>query len=273
MNNTKKNDDPNKNDLEYSDSDGDSDGDGDGDNDGECGNKYKVKCRNTNKECIFQPRCCQIDIITKLPTGILCIGRSGSGKTMAIVELLTNKNLLADCFDFTYLYTGITPDPELIADLNLPPENIKINFSEDEVAALIKKLEKTVAKNTMKNTPSVLMIFDDILMKDKFLKSKTMVSLVTTNRHCNLSYIILSQYFRKLPSVVRTNASYLMVFPSSLIELEKLSEEQCPPQMSKKEFIKIAQHATMDKYSFLSINTKVEAGKQLRKGFDKILSF
>jgi hypothetical protein len=199
------------------------------------------------------------------------VGKSGSGKTMAIINMLTNKNMLDDVFDFVYLFSGIKPDPELIKPLKLPQHQVFNDFTEDDVKTLMTKMERSVEKNGMKNTPSVLFIFDDILGKPKFLKSETMSKLITTNRHMNISVIILSQYFRKLPPVVRTNASYYMVFPSSLVEIEKVADELCPPNISKKKFIDIIQYATDAKFNFISINTKCDKDMMLRKNFGQIL--
>jgi hypothetical protein len=236
-------------------------------------NRYKVVCLKNNKECIDQPNCCQIELLPKLPTGIISIGRSGSGKTMATVTMLTKKYLLKDVFDYTYMYTGgIDPDEDLIKDLELSKENIFTDFKEQDIDDLMTKLQKSVKKNGMAKTPSVLMIFDDILGRPDFLKSKTLTKLVTANRHSNISYIIMSQYYKKLPPVARTNASYYMIFPSSASELEKIADELCPAGMNKKQFIKIAEHATKEQYSFLSINSKTKMSEQLRKNFDQILN-
>jgi len=144
---------------------------------------YAVKCLSNNKDCIWQPMCCQLEILPKLPTGFLVIGKSGSGKTMAVLNMLSNEHMLKDAFDFTYMFVGIKPDPEMISIIDLPKENIRENFTEEEVGELMLKMEKTVDKMGMKNTPSVLFIFDDILGRDKFLKSKVFTKLVTTNRH------------------------------------------------------------------------------------------
>ena len=133
-------------------------------------------------------------------------------------------------------------------------------------------MELTVKKQGFKNTPSVLFVFDDILGNTDFLKSKTLTKLATTNRHMNITYIICSQYYKKLPPVVRTNASYYLIFPSSQQELEKIADELTPPSMDKKQFLMIAKYATKEKFSFLSINSKCEPNKQLRKGFNKVLN-
>ena len=234
--------------------------------------KYAVKCLSNNKECIDQPRASSIELIPKLPTGMLVIGKTGSGKTMAVLNMLSNEHLLGNYFDFIYLFVGIKPDPEMIKVLNVPKQNIKKDFTEEEVENLMTKMEKTVEKCGMEKTPNVLMIFDDILGRPKFLRGKAFSKLVTTNRHMNITWIALSQYYKKMPSVARTNASYYMIFPSSLVELEKISEELTPPSMSKKQFLKLAQYATKGKYSFLSINTKSDPEKQLRKNFGTILS-
>jgi hypothetical protein len=235
-------------------------------------NRYKVKCLANNKSDIYQPRCCEIGMIPTLPTGMLCIGKTGSGKTISVLNMLSNKHMLKDTWDFIYLFVGVKPDPEMIKVLDIPKENIKKDFTEEEISNLMDKLERTVEKQGMANTPQCLFLFDDILGRPEFLRSKTFSKLVTTNRHMGITWIALSQYYRKMPVVARTNASYYMIFPSSMVELEKVAEELTPPNMNKKQFIKVAQHATNEKYSFLSINTKADPNKQLRKGFDKVLS-
>jgi hypothetical protein len=83
---------------------------------------------------------------------------------------------------------------------------------------------------------------------------------------------MLSQYYKGTPPVIRTNCSYNIIFPSSLQELEKIAEEQTPPNMNKKEFIKNIQYATEDEYSFMSINSRAKPQDRLRKGFNNILN-
>ena len=233
---------------------------------------YAVKIKKTNKDDVYQPNASKIGLLPNLPFGAVVIGKSGSGKTLAIVNMLTNPKLLADTFDYIYLFTGVKPDHELIKDLELDKSNIKVDFDEETVKAIMDKMEKTVDKQGFKNTPSVCFIFDDILGNTDFLKSKTLTKLATANRHMNISYIVLSQYYKKLPPVVRTNASYYMVFPSSDIEMQKIADELSPPSITKDQFLKIARHATIAKYSFLSINSKADPDKQLRKGFNTILN-
>lgn len=236
------------------------------------GNPYKIKVLENNKTDIVQPYCCKNQLIPSLPTGILVVGRSGSGKSNAVFNLLSNDRMLGNHFDFIYLFVGVKPDPQMIKILDIPKENIKKDFSEDDVKNIVNKLEKTVEKHGMKDTPQVLFIFDDILNIPKFLKSDTMTKIATQSRHCNLSWIVLSQYYKKIPPVIRTNSSYFLIFPSSEAEIIKIADELTPPNMSKKKFIQIAKHATNQKYQFLSINTKCDSDKMLRKNFDCILN-
>jgi hypothetical protein len=235
-------------------------------------NPFEVEVYKTNKEEIWQPSCCDCELLPKLPTTMLVIGRSGSGKTNAVVNLLQKENLLKDTFDYIYLFSGIKPDEELLKPLNIPKSQTFIDFLEEDVKKIMTKMENTVESIGMKKTPSVLFLFDDILGKPKFLRSETMSKLVTTNRHMNITCIILSQYFKKLPPVVRTNASYYMIFPSSMSELEKIADELTPPNKSKKEFIKLLQYATNEKYNFFSLNSKTSADKMCRKNFAQIIN-
>ncbi len=232
-------------------------------------NPYEIQIKNTNKDNLSQPESVDNDIFPSMPCGILIIGRSGAGKSQAMVNIVTNPNLLGNYFNEIYLLTDAKPDKELIKDLNLEKENIITDFDEEKVKSIMDKQEKIIQEETFKKSPKVLLVFDDILSNQKFLKSKTLTRLATANRHFNISYIFCSQYYKKLPAVVRVNARYYMIFPSSMSECEKIAEELCPPQMSKKQFIKYLQHATSKKYSFLSINANSE--NPLRRLFENVL--
>lgn len=233
------------------------------------GNPYEIQIKKTNKDNLDQPQSVELDIFPKLPAGMLVIGRSGSGKTQAIVNLMTNDALLGDYFDIVYLFTDTKPDKELIKDLKLEKKNIISDFDEKKVLEIMDKAERTIEQKGFKNSPKIMFIFDDILSRPKFLKSKAAVKLATANRHFNISYIFASQYFKKLPPVLRTNSRYYMIFPSSQAETIKMSEELTPARMDNKTFIKYLDHATKERYSFLTINT--DSQEPLRRKFENIL--
>ena len=232
-------------------------------------NPYEIKIKKTNIDQLDQPESVELDIFPKLPAGFLVIGRSGSGKTQAIVNMMTNTALLDDYFDIVYLFTDAKPDRELIKDLKLEKKYIISDFKEDQVLEIMNKAERTIQEKGFKNSPKIMMIFDDILSNQKFLKSKTVVKLATANRHFNISYIFASQYFKKLPPVLRTNARYYMIFPSSQSETIKMADDLTPARMSNKKFIELLGHATKERYSFLSINT--DSQEPLRRKFENIL--
>lgn len=232
-------------------------------------NPYEIKIKNTNKDNLDQPESVDNDIFPSMPCGILIIGRSNSGKTQAMVNMMTNDNLLGDYFDEVYLLTDAKPDKDLIKDLKLEKKNIITDFDEEKVKSIMDKQENIIQADGFKRSPKVMLLFDDILSNQKFLKSKTLTRLATANRHFNISYIFCSQYYKKLAAVVRVNSRYYMIFPSSMSEVEKIADELTPPQMSKKQFIKYLQHATSKKYSFLSINANSET--PLRRLFENVL--
>jgi len=232
-------------------------------------NPYEIQVKKTNKEGLEQPQSVELDIFPKLPAGILVVGRSGSGKTMAIVNMMTNPALLGDYFDIVYLFTDAKPDKELIKDLKLEKKYVITDFDEKKVLEIMDKAERTIEQKGFKNSPKIMFLFDDILSNPKFLRSKTATKLATANRHFNISYIFASQYFKKLPNVLRTNSRYYMIFPSSMNETEKMADELTPPRMDKKKFIKYLDHATKERYSFLTINT--DSQEPLRRKFENIL--
>jgi hypothetical protein len=226
----------------------------------------------TNKDDLNQPAGVENGILPKMPFGALLIGRTGSGKTLCMINMLTNPNLLEGYFDEIHLFVGVKPDQEMIKSLQLKKEHIYEDFKEEDVKNLFQKAEKEVGKKGMSKSKKRLFIFDDVLGNKRFMRSDTMRKLCTANRHANVSYMVLSQYYKFCSPVIRTNTSYIVYFPASDIENQKLADEQCPPNLTKKEFLKLVKYATKEKYSFLSINTRCECDKQLRKGFNDVIN-
>ena len=96
------------------------------------GNTYDVILSKTNKDDLYQPACCRNEVLPKLPFSAIVVGRSGSGKTVSMCSMLKNKNLLKDCFDYIFFFTGSKPDKEIIKDLHLKKDCIKIDFTEED---------------------------------------------------------------------------------------------------------------------------------------------
>ena len=239
--------------------------------------KYEVSCFETEKDKIDDskiPNACKVGIFPKKleQLGILIVGRTGSGKTNVLLEILTNPDLLGDAFEKKdiFLYSALKPDPKMIDTLKIPKKNIMKDWDENSVQTHLDKLEQK-AKKDFKSAPYTLLIFDDVLQKKKFLKSETFANLATCHRHFKCCYAVLTQYYKAISPVIRTNCSYIIFFASSQMETQKLYEEQAPHGYNKNKFLKCVDLATNEPYSFLSINTRAKYDEKLRKGFNLIM--
>ena len=235
----------------------------------------KIKPIKTDKSNIEQPEAVKKGILPSLPSSYLFVGRSGSGKSTNVANLLTNPDLLGGYFNYIAVFSDVACDDVLRNALKLPNENYITKFDEKSIDAFLTKMESNIAEMGLAKASKeykICLLFDDILSRQKFLKSNTMRKLITANRHFLVSVVILSQYLKSIPPVIRQNISGLVFYPSSLMEIEKLSEENAEPNTSKKEFIKLVQHATSTKHSFLFINRKADNGKRIRKGYDTLIS-
>jgi hypothetical protein len=239
---------------------------------------YKVKVFKTAKDDKFKhPRACQIGIFPpKLERfHSLIIGRSGSGKTNVMLHMLTDKNLLGGVFKpkNIFMFCGVKPDKGLVKELKIPKKNVITDFDDEKVLSMFASLEDVVERKGWSAAPKTLWLFDDILAKKKFLRGKALAQMASAGRHAALSFCCLSQYYKSLPPILRTNASYIIYFSANESENVKFADEQCPSFMSKKQFLKIIEHCTKEKYSFLALNTLAEKGKEVRKGFNNVVSF
>jgi hypothetical protein len=237
---------------------------------------YKVKVFKTAKDDNEkQPRACELGIFpSKLERfHTLIIGRSGSGKTNVMLHMLTDNHLLGNVFKSKniYLFCAVKPDKSITKALKIPKKNIIEDFDDSKVLQMFKELEDGVETKGWSKAPRTMWIFDDILSKKRFLRGKAIRQLATAGRHAKLSYCMLSQYYKALPPILRTNASYIIYFSANEAENFKFAEEQTPSFMRKKRFLQLIEHCTKEPYSFMALNTLANKGEEVRRGFNVIV--
>ena len=232
----------------------------------------EIQVYKSNKNKIKQPEASENNILPRLHCSYLVIGKSGSGKSNAVIHMLTSKKLLGGVFD-VILYLCDSPDDLFKENLKIPTENFIKDFTDEWMENLIEKQKNNIEKKGIDKTKNILLIFDDILSKRKFLNGNLIKKLVAECRHYNMSCIFNTQSYKNVPRVVRINCRGLILFPSSLGEVEKFAEENCLPNMSKKRFIQLIQYCTAEPYQFAFINhDSSNMQDKLRKNFNKIIN-
>lgn len=235
-------------------------------------NKSKIKLRPLQEQ----------KIIPSHPFRTILCGKSGSGKSMNLVNLLTRphmygpltRNKKSSYFDLIFLFSPTANCDDLVSHLDLD-EN-KIITEEDLFVPTLQhilKTQKSIIENkSLLESPKILIIFDDIQSAEKFIKSKDFTKVFIMGRHYNISTFVCCQSWTRLPRVCRLQASNIMLYPSANSELVLLTDEYTPPNKTKNKFMDLVKHATKEPYSFLHINNQCCNEDKFRKNLDKILN-
>ena len=238
-------------------------------------NKYKILPIETEKNKTPLKACMKEDVIPKFPFSMMISGRSGSGKSNCLMNLLTNENLLKNYFHYIVVFSptaGKYDDSYKV--LKLPSENFKNDFSADDLDNLIESRKELIDKKgiewVVKNS-RVLIILDDVIADRSFLNSPEALKMFALLRHYQVAIIVLMQSYNKLPRALRINANGTIVFPSTQSEIEVLLDEITPAGLQKKEFKKVIDYCTEGRYDFLYINSHAEPNKRIRKNLDQII--
>jgi len=209
------------------------------------------------------------------PFSLIFSGRSGSGKTNLLINLLTNPKMYGKYFHYMMVFSPTAKIDDLYKSLKIPDENLKTTFEPADLEHIIKMRMEQVKKKGIDKVAQgsrLLIIFDDTIANQNFLKSKEALEMFTLLRHYLVSVIILTQKYNKIPPAQRDNASGLFIFPSNRNEVELMKDELCPPFLDKKTFEKVVDYATNEKYSFLFINNKADNEQRYRKNLTEVIN-
>jgi len=244
----------------------------------------KIQVFKTNKMDILRRPLQDQHIIPSHPFRLLLVGRSGSGKTMNLINLMTRSHMYgrtkksekkSQYFDLVFLFspTGDAGD-DLIEHLDI--DDSKMITQESQFIPVLEHIIKTqkalIEKNGLLKSPKILLIFDDCQSAEKFLRSETFMKVFIAGRHYNISTIACGQSWTKFPRVIRLQASNIMLYPSSGSEVDLLVDEYTPPNKTKSQFRKLVEHATHEPFSFLHINNQANVAEKYRKNLDTVLT-
>jgi hypothetical protein len=170
-----------------------------------------------------------------LHTITLSCGPRKSGKTTLTFDVTKE---LGQRVDYCFV---MCPSPSAIEEFQqiVPRSFIYTQVDTDVISRIMTTQRKLIAKGRRRN---ILLILDDCLSTEGFGKSEAMTDLFQNGRHQQVTVIVIAQYIKTLPPLLRENVEYLFIFKTAntgvLEEYHKSYFNSALP--AKKEFFKVA---------------------------------
>lgn len=124
-------------------------------------------------------------------------------------------------------------------------------------------------------SPQVLVIFDDAIAESKLINSPEFLKLFIQGRHYNISSMVMTQSYVRVPRSVRLQATHVAMFPSRSSEIDRLYTEHGPRQLNKRDFTEMVQYATQptegDQFPFLYVDCFAPVKTRFRRNFTHTL--
>lgn len=244
-------------------------------------NSLKIVPFKTSKDKIKQRQIMIDKVIPSHPSSVIINGKSGSGKSNLLVNLLCRPEFYGcspnkHYFDEIFLFSptaGKMDDlcSHLINYTPLTQENIFNEFDQKKLISVLQEQKSDIEEKGIAKSRKLLILLDDIQADQAFLRSKAILKLFTMNRHYNTSTWLCGQSFTKTPRACRLQANNIFYFAGSQSETQKIIEEFSPPRLTKRDFEDLINEALDDQYNFLHINMRSAWRDRYRKNLDVLL--
>jgi len=210
----------------------------------------------------------------------IIVGRTGSGKTSALGSLLLLPEFYLNDFkgENIYIFSPLKNDfkmETIIKVKDIPESNISTDFDDDMLGMIYDKVVSDFERSVkLDETPEhVLIVLDDLSFSGA-LKSGTynnIARVFMNGRKQMVSILLTTQFYHHILNSVRQNASFVMLYNTSLRQLDSIMEEHnfLP---NKKMFISMFRQEVKKKTDFIVINHDNEPENMyLDKNFEPIL--
>jgi len=205
-------------------------------------------------------------ILPQPPFLMLGIGSVRSGKSNLLVNLMRREDMFGSEYfdDCLVISNTINNDPKgkFLKDAFRVEDHYEDGFITDLVEGQ-KKYER-------EDMPTSCLILDDIINKD-FKKNNEVSFLASRFRHYELSLMIFTQSFRSVSTIIRSNATDILIFrQQSSKEMDKIVEEYSDLTGTEQRFMDYYNIAHSENYSFLYIDAQQNPAK-FYKGFEELI--
>lgn len=137
----------------------------------------------------------------QIPSLSLFFAKSNSGKSHLMTYLLYNL-IRRDCINWVIVITCTSFNNHWASIVG--KEHVYDKFNEEDLINLLKMQGNLISSGKSKQG---LIIFDDVLGDAKF-NAEIFNKIASSGRHYNLSFFISSQHYKKIPPILRGNATY-----------------------------------------------------------------
>lgn len=203
-----------------------------------------------------------------LPMRLLLIAKTGQGKSNTLGNFLLKKEGYREDFlpENVFIFSGSVRGDEklsvIINELDVPKENIFGSFDEEVLTIIYDMLvenfnDKREDGETDPKELNSLIIFDDLAFTDKFKargSEDTIKKIFMNGRKFLISTIVISQKYSAVGTILRENASGIILGKSSNKQVELVEGDHNYLRQGKKAFMTMVREATEKRFSNLIIN-------------------
>ena len=229
--------------------------------------------KNKHEKKIYENVVMKSGLIPSHPESVNFVGPSGSGKSVNLIYMY--RNFYENYWHETYLFAFTGKSDDGFKNLDIPKNNIYTEDLEDNLNTIIDKQKKEVESVGFNKSKRLLIVLEDVSSSPKLIRSKVFTRLYTEVRHLNISVWSCSHKYKILSPVARANCMNLILYPLPSTELDSVSDDWCPPNLHKKEFMGLIRDAhTKDERlvrPFLYIKAKEPFKTRFRRGFEDTL--
>jgi hypothetical protein len=162
------------------------------------------------------------------------------------------------------------PGPELLQRILNDQRRALTQGNETNSKANMKRIGQR--RNKAKK---ILIIFDDAIAESKLINSDAFLKIFIQGRHYNISSMVMTQSYMKIPRSARIQATHVAMFPSKQTEIDRVYKEHGPKEISKKDFYELVSYAVTptddSPFPFLYIDVFAKPDDRFRRNYTERL--
>ena len=199
------------------------------------------------------------------------VAPTNSGKTNLIVNLLNRRQFYRKRFDYIILISSTYHLDDMWRKAK-GIDNVFESYDDEIINQIIEEQKKSLETEGREKTPNVLLILDDVI--DSVPKNNSALnSLSMRLRHYKVTCWITTQKFNRLPSILRNQVQYYILFKAAAKnakEQESIAAE-VGSMVNEKTFLKLWDSVGENNWNFMVVAMRCAENQMFRREFQAYL--